>query len=268
MKTCRQRDHRSARMEKNDGRYHRYRRGDRIVRDSPSIIPSTGTYAGAKPSLKGKFRCLGLLSGICWIGTEPSRKETFRCLELLSGVCWMWLGSVPNPIGCDSPITPSWTSGIPSHKVKFWCLGLLCWNWPGSDPNRIKCGCGSLRLGDLGDIGDLRVDLCSASDNTFELDLSTNLTKGCSKSWAAVGLARGSRCKQHLRNIFASSDKKSGILGTSLLLPILKTAAICKFITCQHKQKKWRWIKKVSSKSKKQSTMSFNHVSLEFWFLF
>ena len=64
MKTCRQRDHRSARMEKNDGRYHRYRRGDRIVRDSPGIIPSTGTCAGAKPSLKGKFRCLGLLSGV------------------------------------------------------------------------------------------------------------------------------------------------------------------------------------------------------------
>lgn len=54
---------------------------------------------------------------------------------------------------------------------------------------------------------------------------ATFLTKGCSKSWAAVGRCSGLRCKHSLIKLFPSSDRWSGISGSSLLFPILNMAA-------------------------------------------
>ena len=54
-----------------------------------------------------------------------------------------------------------------------------------------------------------------------------SLTKGWSISWAAVGRAAGSRCKQSFRKLFASEERWSGISGMSLLFPILNIAATC-----------------------------------------
>jgi len=58
-------------------------------------------------------------------------------------------------------------------------------------------------------------------------NVAWSLTKGWSISWAAVGRAAGSRCKQSFRKLFASGERWSGISGMSLLFPILNIAATC-----------------------------------------
>ena len=59
------------------------------------------------------------------------------------------------------------------------------------------------------------------------LTVAWSFTKGWSISWAAVGRAAGSRCKQSFRKLFASEERLSGISGMSLLFPILNIAATC-----------------------------------------
>jgi hypothetical protein len=57
------------------------------------------------------------------------------------------------------------------------------------------------------------------------LTVAWSFTKGRSISWAAIGRAAGSRCKQSFRKLFASEERLSGISGMPLLFPILNIAA-------------------------------------------
>ena len=68
----------------------------------------------------------------------------------------------------------------------------------------------------------------ASEGSALKMDLSSGaafLTKGCSKSWAAVGRYNGLRCKHSFTKAFPSSDRWSGISGSSLLFPILNMAA-------------------------------------------
>lgn len=53
-------------------------------------------------------------------------------------------------------------------------------------------------------------------------------TNGCSRSCSALGRLIGSRCRHCLTKSFPSSERSSGIAGSSLLFPILNMAATFK----------------------------------------
>jgi len=73
-----------------------------------------------------------------------------------------------------------------------------------------------------------------SEESAFRMSLSSEalLTNGCCRSWPAEGRSSGSLCKQSLTKSFPSSDKWSGIVGSSLLFPILNIAATLK---------QWMW---------------------------
>ena len=64
------------------------------------------------------------------------------------------------------------------------------------------------------------------------------LTNGCCKSSAAAGRLGDSRCRHCVIKSFPSSERWSGIVGRSLLFPILNIAAIYR---ADHANNKEQW---------------------------